>query len=106
MMSDWNKKQSFDLDPADILYIEAMQNYVIIHYMSGKNKEQKIVRNTLSAIEEQLQESQVERTHRSYLVNRQRINSISGNAQGLKLELEGVDQKQIPVSRKYLKYFQ
>ena len=105
-LSDWNKSKSYDLDPADILYIEAMQNYVVIHYLADDRKEQKIIRNTLAAIENQLQETQVERTHRSYLVNRNRINSISGNAQGLKLQLEGLDQKEIPVSRKYLKYFQ
>jgi DNA-binding LytR/AlgR family response regulator len=38
------------------------------------------------------------RCHRMYLVNLQRVISVSGNAQGLKLQLDGLEEA-IPVSR-------
>ena len=38
------------------------------------------------------------RCHRTYLVNLDRVGHVSGNAQGYKLHLEGIDNL-VPVSR-------
>ena len=59
-------------------------------------------RVTLSSLEIQLKEaSSLIRCHRSYLVNLNKVKNISGNAQGLKLEL--INQSEIiPVSRNYI----
>ena len=53
----------------------------------------------LSSFEVQLKEaSNLVRRHRSYIVNLKKVKNISGNAQGLKLEL--INQSEIiPVSR-------
>ena len=56
----------------------------------------------LSEFETQLKEaSSLVRCHRSYMVNLKKVKNVSGNAQGLKLEL--INQSEIiPVSRKYI----
>ena len=95
----------FEIDPSELLYVEAMQNYVVVHYHENGLNKQKIIRSTLSGIEEKLQGTSIERTHRSFLINRERIAGVSGNAQGLKLRVHGVEDKYIPVSRKYLAQF-
>lgn len=100
-----NSNKTFEINPAKILFLEAMQNYVLIHYLDGSDSIQKEThRNTISAIGAQLDGFGVKRAHRSYLVNPKMIKSITGNAQGLKLELEHCDEI-VPVSRKYIKEF-
>jgi DNA-binding LytR/AlgR family response regulator len=65
-----------------------------------------LIRNTISAIEEQLKTHHplIFRCHRGYMVNIRKILSVSGNAQGFKLFLEGVTET-IPVSRSYVPEF-
>ena len=100
-----NSTKTFDLDASKILYLESMQNYVQIHYLNDNGLPQKEMhRNTIASLEEVLQSHGIKRTHRSFLVNTNMIKSVSGNAQGLKLELEYGDGV-VPVSRKYIKEF-
>lgn len=88
----------------DILYIEALGNYVTVFYESNAVK--KItVREVISNIEDKLHTSGIIfRPHRSYLVNLQKIEKIIGDSQGLKLHLKLTD-KIIPVSRNKIKEF-
>ncbi len=95
-----------ELAADEILFVEAMQNYVVVNYIQGNEVQQKIVRSTLSAVEIKLKESSVQRSHRSFLVNRTKIARVEGNAQGLRLTLDGLDDKHVPVSRRYIPYFQ
>lgn len=105
MLPGGTSQVDFEIDPSKLLYVEAMQNYVVVHYRENDLNQQKIIRSTLSGIEEKLQGTSIERTHRSFLINKNRIAGVSGNAQGLKLRVQGVDDKYIPVSRKYLAQF-
>ncbi|MCH5682870.1 LytTR family transcriptional regulator [Niabella sp. W65] len=58
-----------------------------------------LLRNTLTNIADQVSDAaHIYRTHRSWLVNVQRVARVNGNAQGLKLSVELMDQ-QVPVSR-------
>ena len=72
-------------------------------YSLDENTLKKVTyRITLSTFEIQLKEaSSLVRCHRSYMVNLKKVKNISGNAQGLRLEL--INQSEIiPVSRKYI----
>jgi len=95
----------FDIPTFRIKYIEALQNYVKIGYINaaGKLKEQ-TERATLKAIMEEGKGSPITKCHRSFLVNKEAIISISGNAQGLLLTLSDCE-KAIPVSRNYVADF-
>jgi len=82
-------------------YAEAMQNYVAIYTFENNLMLKSVHRTTLTALQNKLEEYGIIKCHRSYLVNPDKITSITGNAQGLKLEIQSTTQL-IPVSRKYI----
>lgn len=88
-----------------IKYIEALQNYAIIGFINAEGQLNKQTeRATLKSMLTMTKGSSIQRTHRSFLVNRDAIIATSGNAQGLLLTLSDCD-KQIPVSRTYVPVF-
>lgn len=72
----------------EILYVEAMQNYVVINRPAGKL----IVYMTLSGLERQLPEARFMRVHKSFLVALGKVSAIEGHS----LHIAG---QRIPVSR-------
>ena len=94
-----------DIDAHHIICIEAMQNYVQIYHMDGAQLEKTMIRSTISNMELTLLGTAIQRSHRSFLVNTHKIIKVSGNAQGLKLELEPSPGFWVPVSRKYIPDF-
>jgi DNA-binding LytR/AlgR family response regulator len=86
-----------------LLYIESQKNYVLVQISEEDSVQTIKFRSTLSSIELQLAESgitQVVRCHRAFLINLEKVNSFTGNAQGLKLIVN--HDKMIPVSRTYV----
>lgn len=59
----------------DILFIESMENYVIIQTVSSKE----IVYTTLKQIYESLPQNMFQQTHRSYIANIEKVTAIDGN---------------------------
>ena len=60
-----------------------------------------LLRSSLSRLEAQIiDRSNIVRCHRSYVVNLDRVERVTGNAQGYKLHLFG-GQFQVPVARRY-----
>jgi len=95
----------FNISLNDVLYVEALQNYIRIGYKAPDGTfAERTERSTLKSIIDQIQGSSVVRCHRSFLVNTEAILSTSGNAQGLQLTLKGFN-KIIPVSRSYVPAF-
>lgn len=82
-------------------YAQAMQNYVRLYLSKEGGIQQKIIRLSLASLEDQMKDVQIVRCHRSYLVNLDAVEGVSGNAQGLRLALEGIDEE-VPVSRSYI----
>ena len=76
-----------------------MQHYSTLTENTLKKVTYRVI---LSSFEVQLKEaSNLVRCHRSYIVNLKKVKNISGNAQGLKLEL--INQSEIiPLSRKLI----
>ena len=72
----------------DILFAEALQNYVVIHTHDKKY----ITYLTFRSVEEYLPQAQFVKTHKSYIVAASRIDSIEGN------EIR-IGQHSIPISR-------
>ena len=96
------KNETFSFIENDFNYAIADGNYTDICFLD-ENKLKKVThRVTLSSFEIQLKEvSSLIRCHRSYMVNLNKVKNVSGNAQGLKLELINHSEI-IPVSRKYI----
>ena len=96
------KNETFSFSEHDFNYAIADGNYTDISSLDENTLKKVTYRVTLSSFETQLKEaSSIVRCHRSYMVNLKKVKNISGNAQGLKLEL--INQSEIiPVSRKYI----
>lgn len=97
--------KAFRVAVEQILFIEAQQNYVRLYLLTEEGLQKEMIRNTLARVEAVLQDSPIKRSHRSYLVNTQKVVAVSGNAQGLKLHLQGLAALEVPVSRKYIPDF-
>jgi DNA-binding LytR/AlgR family response regulator len=72
----------------DMLYVEAMQNYCILHTPARKL----IAYITLSGLEEKLSKSNFMKVHKSFIVSLDKITALDGN------DLF-IGKTQIPVSR-------
>ena len=96
-----NEKDTLQLDRADLLAIESSDNYCTVFYRKNGVLGKELVRSSLSRLENQLGTgTPFVRCHRSYVVNLDRVERVSGNAQGYKLHLLA-GQLVVPVARKY-----
>ena len=74
----------------EILFAEALQNYVVIHTKEKKH----ITYLTFKAVEEYLPATQFIKTHKSYIIAVSKIENIDGN-------IIQTGNHQIPVSRNF-----
>lgn len=84
-----------------LLAAEAYGNYVKCYYTDGIGYRQETDRTTLQALTNARGGEGFIRCHRSYAVALGQVRNVSGNAQGLKLQV-GDGGLEIPVSRTYL----
>ncbi len=97
-----NSREDYLFPFADLLYIEAMQNYVSVCHFKAGTIEKTVFRSTIKRMETQTMGSPLIRCHRSFMVNANLIEKVAGNAQGLRLTLKGLPDFEVPVSRKYI----
>jgi DNA-binding LytR/AlgR family response regulator len=81
-----NKLEKVLLD--DILYIEAMENYIALHTVRGRL----ITHSTLKSLVEHLPSSTFIQVHKSYVVHMGKITHLEGN-------MIGIGKASIPLSR-------
>lgn len=94
-----NQNEELNLKTNELLYITAANNYVEIFYKKGESVEKTLMRSTLKKMETQLAEHpHFFRCHKTFIVNLNKVEKISGNAQGYKLHLSE-SETLIPVSR-------
>jgi hypothetical protein len=92
----------FSLKTSDLLYLEAADNYVVIHYIDHTRRAKYVIRNSLRNLEQVLKEHNVIRCHRSYMVNFERIKMMRKEKDGLVLDLDLPEKVTIPVSKTYV----
>jgi len=100
-----NGKDTFRVSVDDLLFIQAEENYVQVHYR-GDKPGRVLLRSSLTRIERQLRPFHpcLFRCHRAFIVNTSRITKVAGNAQGLKLTLKDTDAF-APVARRFVGEF-
>jgi len=98
-----NKKDKITTSIQDLIYISSQGNYASIFYLSDGKIKEHLIRTSLSKIENQLVENkQIIRCHKSYIVNANQVLKINGNARGYLLKVKQVEFL-IPVSRNFPK---
>ena len=99
-----DKFTKVNIDIHNLVFVEALGNYLNVTYVNNGVKKITI-RETINNIEQKISSTNIiYKPHRSYLVNLQYIHHITGDAQGLKVHFEVVDNV-IPVSRNKMKEF-
>lgn len=97
------KSESLEIHLTDFIFASSDNNYSTLFYRQGETLEKKLLRLSFKNLENQLSKyDNVVRCHKSYMVNKDHIVSIRGNARSLMLEVllfEGM----IPVSRSFPK---
>ena len=85
-----------------ILYIEAQENYVSIHYMEGEKQKEYSLRQSMRGIEELMDKHGIIRCQRSYFVNPRHVTVLRRDKEGfIQAELDVNNSKPVPVSPKY-----
>jgi len=93
------KNEEFTILDKNILFIKSDSNYCEIHVNDNSDYKKQLLRGSLNSLEENLKElDSFIRVHRSYIVNFNNIDKVSGTAQGYKLHFQNVEQA-VPVSR-------
>lgn len=93
------QKEELDFMISDFLMAEASGNYVEIFLVTGQLVNKKLIRATMSRLERELP-SPIIRCHRSFLANLNRVEKVSGNAQGYRLHFDFGDLS-APVGRNF-----
>ena len=95
-----NEKEKLSLQVVNLLCIESSDNYCTVIYQSDEQILKPLLRSSLSRLESQINQPRIVRCHRSYVVNLDRVERVTGNAQGYRLHLaDGLVQ--VPVARQY-----
>ena len=85
-----------------MLYIEANENYIIVHYQENGIEKRFQIRNSMKNIEPLCERAGFVRTHRSYIVNPAHIRMVRKDVNGLYFADLGTENSDgIPVSKKY-----
>jgi len=98
-LSGDNQGEQLLLSPDQIRYLSAADNYVQVYFRENGALKNRMLRSTMKKMEDALAAyPNFFRCHRTYLVNLDHVQHVSGNAQGYRLHLEGVEEP-VPVSR-------
>lgn len=96
-----NEKDTLTLSPTSLLCVESSDNYCTIYFVQDGKLQKPLLRSSLSRVESQLADhSRLVRCHRSFIVNLDRVERVTGNAQGYKLHLLH-GEIEVPVARRY-----
>jgi len=98
-----NNDENIIIDLNQFICVKSEGNYLKVFFLVENIIKSKLIRNSISNIEEQLIIfSKVKRCHRSYIVNLEKVEKMTGNARNLNLHILNLSFT-IPVSRSFPK---
>ena len=94
-----NTNEHVSLEISDLLYIEAVGNYVKVCQLQGNEVHANMLRATMKQMEDSLQAyPMIVRCHRAFMVNLSQVEQISSNSRAMQLVMRH-SHDAIPVSR-------
>jgi hypothetical protein len=102
LFKDENEVLRLTLKSSDLIYLEASDNYVLIHFQAGATVKSYLLRNTLKRLELVLDGFPLLRCHRSFMVNMHRVKMLKRDKGQFKLWMDEEGGIAIPVSRSYI----
>jgi len=98
-----NNDETITIELNQLICVKSEGNYLKVYFLEENTITSKLIRNSISKVEEQLIIfEKVKRCHRSFLVNLDKVEKITGNARSLNLYISSIDFT-IPVSRSFPK---
>jgi DNA-binding LytR/AlgR family response regulator len=91
------KREKYVFQSKNLILIVAEDNYIIVHSMENQKLKKWMIRATMNEVENQLNADFI-RIHRSYIINKNYIDHITGNVTNTRLKLQSIDGE-LPVSR-------
>jgi hypothetical protein len=91
------KSEKYQFYSRTLIMIVAEDNYVIVHSLENQKLKKWMIRATMNEVENQLNQSFI-RIHRSYIINKNYIEDITGNVTNTRIKLKDIDIE-LPVSR-------
>lgn len=87
-------KKMIKINHEDIIYVEGLKDYVIIRLQQNRV----VTLQTMKSLEDKLPADKFKRIHRSYIVNMNKIEAITGNV--IEVREKG-EIKQLPIGKNY-----
>lgn len=99
---DYTQKLKFAIAPSALLYIQAEENYVKIHYTEADSIKVYVLRASMKSIEETVSKYGILRCHRSYFLNPSNVSLLRKDKDlGVTAEFNAPGAPAIPVSKSY-----
>jgi len=95
----------FSVKPENVLYLEAADNYVYVHYTDNNRMQRLLLRNNLKRLTDDLSDSTLVRCHRSFMVNSEKVKLIKREKEGLSIEMDAPQALNLPVSTTFIDAF-
>jgi hypothetical protein len=101
-----NEKVILAIKYHQLLYVKSSGNYLDIFYLKGNATTKEVVRMSLKDLEGKINNPNIIRTHRSYIVNKKHIASFKRTRKGYALMVQNIPSEQLPVSSGYKDNFE
>ena len=99
---DSTQKLKLMIASSAVLYVEANENYVHVHYVEAEKQKDYPLRASMKSLEALMQKYGLIRCQRSYYINPQHVKVLRRDKEGMiSAELDVPNQKPIPVSPRY-----
>ena len=100
-INDENGVLRMAIEYEDLMYIQSTDNYVTVFYAKEDKLKKELIRTSLKRLEDELNQSVLQRCHRSYMVNMKNVRVTQRNKKNLILEIKGYPDEKIHVSKNY-----
>jgi len=105
-ISDENGKVVLSLASKNILYFKSEDNYTLLYYKVDDQLKKELIRTTLKKLEQELDQPNFIRIHRSYMINSQNLISASKASRGYQVNMGLASESALPVSATYQRDFE
>ncbi len=105
-LSDENDKSVITLKADSIIFMKAADNYVEVYYYDQNEVHKKLIRTRLKQMEQKIEHVDLVRTHRSYIVNQQKIRIVNRIGSKIELRMEHMKEMAFPISATYRHQFE
>ncbi len=102
VFSDEKGTMRLSLKFADLLYLQAADNYVTIVYINKDKLSKYMLRSSLKLIDDEHKNFPLIRCHRSFMVNFDKAKVIRREKDSLRIELDSPIHVEIPVSKTFM----